>query len=310
MRNLIRAEIYRYRRSRLFWCMLCAAFLSGAFYGLTVITGGFDDMFIVPLFVIMAFCISLSIGREYSDGTIRNKIIAGKTKTVIFVSKLAISISLSVLMTTVFLIPFAAVTASGVLLQIPASVLLWTALGFYLLNIVWAVMFTFVSMLISSWEIAGILNFILMIAVMFASYQLEFRIGQPEFIENEECVNVPMTPEEVRQVQEETFEGSYSWDEDENGVITYYKSVVTKQSSTPNPYYVPEPFKTVLQSVDSMLPHGQINEYVSCLADYMYRYDVPADSYPRIKVFPLYSLFLIAALSGIGLFLFRKKDLK
>lgn len=309
MRNLIRAEVYRYKNNRFFWFMLCAAFLSGAFYGLTVIGSAFDDMFVVPLFVILAFFISLSIGREYSDGTIRNKVISGKTKTVILVSKLVISISVSVIMTTAFLLPCIAITAADVLSKIPASVLLWTLLGFFLLNIAWAVMFTVVSTLICSWEIAGILNFILIIAIMFGSYQLEFMIGQSDFIEREECINVPMTPEEVKQVQDGTFEGSYSWDDDENGVITYYKMVVTDQSTYPNPHYVPEPFKTILQSIDSMLPHGQINEYVSCLTDYMYR-DTPEDIYPRIKVFPLYSLFLITILSGTGLLLFRKKILK
>lgn len=309
MRNLIHAEIYRYKRNHFFWFMLCAAFLAGAFYGLTVIDIAFDDMFVVPLFVILAFFISLSIGREYGDGIIRNKIISGKTKTVIFVSKLAIGISVSVIMTTAFLLPCAAITAAGVRSGIPASILMWTVLGFFLLNIAWTVMFTFVSMLISSGEIAGILNFILIIAIMFGAYQLESMIGQPEYIEMEECIDVPMTPEEVKQVQNKTFEGSYFYNADENGIVTYYKTVVADQSMYPNPHYVQEPFRTILQGIDSMLPYGQINEYVSCLTDYMYR-DAPEVIYPRLKVFPLYSLFLIVILSGTGLLLFRKKDLK
>ena len=49
MRNLLSAEIYRYKHSRLFWLLLCAAVLSGAFYGITAFDGCFDDMFVVGL---------------------------------------------------------------------------------------------------------------------------------------------------------------------------------------------------------------------------------------------------------------------
>ena len=103
MCNLIHAEFYRYKHSRLFWISVLAAFLSGIVYGLTVFRMEvFDDMFVVPLFVVLAIFISLTIGREYSDGTIRNKIIAGKTKTVILMSRLFISVAISVIMSFVF----------------------------------------------------------------------------------------------------------------------------------------------------------------------------------------------------------------
>lgn len=315
MRNLIRAEIYRYKNNWFFWFTLCAALLAGAFYGFVSRDGVFDDMFVVTLFVILAVFISLSIGREYGDGTIRNKVIAGKTKKGIFLSKLVTSISVSVIMTTTFLVPCAAMISAEALSNIPADILLWTVFGFFLLNISWAVLFTFVSMLISSREIAGILNFVLIIAIMFGSYQLESMIGQPEFIETEECSYVPMAPEEVKQIHDGTWEGSYSWDTDENGVATYYKMVVTDKSQKPNPHYVAEPYDTILQSVDSMLPHGQINEYVSCLTDYAFLTEYAAVDaaelvHPRIQTFPVYSLFLITVVSGMGLLLFRKKDLK
>lgn len=309
MRNLLSAEIYRCKHNRLFWIMLCAAALSGVVYGISAFGGSFDDMFIVPLFVILAVFISLSVGREYTDGTIRNKIIAGKKKTVIFLSKLIVSIVVSVIMVIVFLIPCIAILSTNVLSKIPAPILLWTLLGFFLLNISWAVIFTFVSSSISSKEIGGIINFILIIAIMFASYQLEFAIGQPEFILNEEASNEPMSQDEVKQVQNGTFEGSYATEIDENGIVTYYKIVMTNNGKQPNPDFVEEPFSNILQSLDSMLPHGQINEYVTCLTEHAQGYNT-IEGYFRIKTFPLYSLFLISILSGTGMILFRKKEIK
>lgn len=311
MFNLLHSEIYRLRHDCVFYILLCAAVLSGVVYGITAFDGSFDDMFVVPLFAISAVYISLSVGREYADGTLRNKIIVGKKKTDIFAVKLIVNIAVSVINVTAFLIPCIAILSVNALSKIPNSVLLWTLLGFFLLNISWAAIFTFISLLISSREIAAILNFILIIAIMFASYQLEFAIGQPEFIINEELSNQPMSEEEVKQIQNGTFAGSYATEIDDNGVVTYYKTVITEESKQANPNFVSEPFSSVLRGVDSLLPHGQINEYVYQLTVYADTtgYDSMEDNM-RIKSFPLYSLVLIGFLSVTGLLLFRKKEIK
>lgn len=311
MLNLLHSEIYRLRHDCIFYILLCAAVLSGVVYGITASEGSFDDMFVVPLFAISAVYISLSVGREYADGTLRNKIIVGKKKTDIFAVKLIVNIAVSIIDVTAFLIPCTALLSVNVLSKIPNSVLLWTLLGFLLLNISWAVIFTFVSLLISSREIAAILNFILIIAIMFASYQLEFAIGQPEFILNEELSNQPMSEEEVKQIQNGTFAGSYATEIDDNGVVTYYKTVITEKSEQANPAFVREPFRSIMRGFDSLLPHGQINEYVYQLTVYAYTpdYDSVEDN-RRIKAFPLYSLVLIAFLSVTGMLLFRKKEIR
>lgn len=315
MRNLIRTEIYRCQHSRLFWAALCAAFLAGGFFGLTVVNdNSFDDMFVVPLFAILAVFLSLSIGREYSDGTIRNKIIAGKTKTMFYFSRLVISLAVSAVMTAAFLIAFAAIAAKPVLSQLPASLLYSVLLGFFLLNFAWATLFTFISTLIASREIASMLNVILIIAIMFGAYQLEFMTNQPEFIQVEEASNVPVTPEEAKQIQNHTFAGSYSYTINEDGVFTYYKTIIDPTKKHPNPHYISEPLNTILVNIDYTLPHGQINLYVSCLTDHLYR-EIPADDYASteyaiIAWYPLYSFGLIAVLSVSGWLLFRKKNLK
>lgn len=318
MRKILSAEIYRCRCSILFWLMLFASVISGAFYGFISRSGSFDDMFVVPLFVIIAIFISVNMGTEYSDKTVRNKIITGHTKTAILLSKLVLGVGTGVLFCAAFLIPCAVVLSASVLSKMPASVLFWTAIGFVLLTVVWAVLFTVVSTLISAKGLGGIVNFALIIAIMFLSYQLEFLAGQPEFIYRTEASSVQMTPEEVAQVQEGTFEGSYGNKIDDNGQVTYYKDVITNTEQTPNPNYIKEPFRSLLTPLDSMLPHGQINEYVSRLTEcaYLNRQtggipeNIRTDGYPRLKAFPLYSCFDILLLSGIGLILFRKKEIR
>ena len=118
-----------------------------------------------------------------------------------------------------------------------------------------------------------------------------------------------MSPEEVEQVMNGTYPGSYGGGVDENGVVTFYKIVQSEEGKEPNPRYIKEPMNSILQGVDATLPSGQINEYVACLTDNAYDYETASD-YPRIKTFPLYSLLLIAVLSGAGTLLFRKKELR
>jgi hypothetical protein len=306
MRNLLSAEWYRLRRAPLQWLLFLLALLSGVLYGVSISDGAFDDMFIMPLFLLEAIFVSLRIGRDYSDGAIRNKIIAGKTKTAIFFSRLVMSMAACFAMTVAFLIPcFVIRFASSY--RLPLPILAWTIVGFFLLNLVWATVFTFVATLISTRGVGGLLNLVLIIAVMFSAYQLEALTGQPEYLVSETASPVLMSAEEVEQVLNDTYQGNYGASTDENGVVTYYKYVVTEQETLPNPRYIPQPLNRILCIVDAALPSGQVNAYTSCLTEY--DYGATEDDYP-LETYPLYSLALIAGFSALGLVLFRKKDLK
>ena len=315
MRKSLSAEIYRCGHSLLFWLTLSASLLSGVFYGI-VSSGAFEDVFTIPFFVILAVFISLNTGREYTDNTIRNKIITGTSKITILLSKLVMGIGIGILFCVAFLIPCTIILSFNVLSVIPASVLCLTLVVFVLLSVVWAVLFTVIGMLISAKGIGIVINFVLVIAVMLLAYSLGSVLRQPEFLFGSTSSQELMTPEEVKQVQEGTFHGSYSTMTDENGQVTYYKTVVVNMEPIPNPKYVKSPFREILTHLEAMLPHGQINEYVSCLT-----YSVaaareangaaePLEEHPRLKTFPLYSCFEILLFSGIGLILFRKKEIR
>ena len=318
MRKLLFAEIYRCRHTRLFWLALLASVLAGVFFGVISMGGFFEDVFAMPLFVVLAAYISLNMGSEYTDNTIRNKIISGTTKTTIMLSKLVFGVGIGVLFCAAFLVPCAIILSMiGVLSKIPASVLFVTLIGFILLSVVWALLFTVISMLVSARGLGGIMNFVMIIAVMLLAYELESILRQPEFISSTEFSQVQMTPEEVKQIQEGTYTESYSLATDENGQVTYYKSIFTNTEQKPNPKYVKQPFRGILTHLDSMLPNGQVNEYESCLTSY-YAYQQegvapetdPFDKYPRLKTFPLYSCLDILLLSGAGLIIFRKKEIR
>ena len=93
MSRLLTANFTRLKKDKIFWMGMAFMFAAGVF---GVIMKVFNDpmatadqlAFIFPVFigiVSAAFC-SLYIGTEYSDGTIRNKLIVGHTRTAVYMS--------------------------------------------------------------------------------------------------------------------------------------------------------------------------------------------------------------------------------
>ena len=319
MINLIRGELYRYYHKKIFWITLVASLLSGIVFGFSVTgfsTGGysdrgtFDDMFLVPATVILCIFISLTIGREYSDGVIRNKLIQGKSRMQIYGAKTSVSIGISLVVSVLFLVGFSIISLKKVLPYLNGSILLHAGLTFLLMNIVWATIFTIISIIIPHKEIGSILNIALIIVIMFGCYQIEFILGQPEFIQDISVESIEMTPDEVSQVKDGAFKGSYAWEEDDNGVLTYYKTVETQGEKTPNPRYVSGGLRNVVELIDNTLPHGQINQYTSYLQSCLYSDDPTIIDTNDIMWFPLYSLGFVVVLTSCGALAFRKKEFK
>lgn len=307
MLNVIQAELFRSKKSKLFWLILTAIFINGLVYGVSVATSEvFDDIFIMPLFILLATYFSLMIGREYADGTMRNKIIAGKTKATIYFAQITLSLMTSMIFIGAFFIPFIVIASTTMAANIPLAVILSSSAGFVMSIFVWSILFTVVSILISSREIAAIINFILFFAIMISAYQINHSLGQQEYIGTYNTETpVQMSPEEVKLAVEGMFEGSHYSEHNDEGVITYFK-IVESDEEVLNPRYIDEPFSTILQTIEYLLPYGQLNAYLSTLTSYMYaasEEDVP------FHLFPLYSLCMLAVLIVIGFFAFRKKDL-
>lgn len=308
MLNIIRAELFRSKKSKLFWLILTAIFINGGVYGMSVATSEvFDDIFIMPLFILLAAYFSLMIGREYADGTMRNKIIAGKTKATIYFAQITLSLMTSMIFIGAFFIPFIVIASTTMAANIPLAVILSSSAGFVMSIFVWSILFTVVSILISSREIAAIINFILFFAIMISAYQINHSLGQQEYISTITSeLPEKMTPEEVKQAVEGTFEGSYYTEQNDDGALIYLKLIQSGEEML-NPWYIDEPLRAILQPLEYLLPYGQLNAYLSTLTSYMYaasEEDVP------FHLFPLYSLCMLAVLIAIGFIAFRKKDLR
>lgn len=81
MIKLLRSEARRYFKNVLFWLGIAALLICGLYFG-TLENLDVTYHLVVP--IVMAVLISLIVGREYSDGGFRNKIISGHSKGKIF----------------------------------------------------------------------------------------------------------------------------------------------------------------------------------------------------------------------------------
>ena len=102
MTNLLSANLLRLKKSFLFWGTMALSLGFGGFmsvnrflehqaYGYAV---SMDSVFFgwaVVIGLVMAIFIPLFFGTEYSDGTIRNKIVAGHRRLHVYIANLAVS---------------------------------------------------------------------------------------------------------------------------------------------------------------------------------------------------------------------------
>ena len=99
MRRLLRANFARLLKNKLFWIITCAELFLGALFPILHYMDNIDEnsgwnmdstIFIYALFVplMVSLLTALFIGTDYSDGTMRNKLIAGHVRRKIYVANL------------------------------------------------------------------------------------------------------------------------------------------------------------------------------------------------------------------------------
>lgn len=201
MTKLLRANFARLRKEKIF--LICAAVM--VLYGLFLCIAlnysmhlnnmeiAFDGIFLygyglhgyiaIPGILMAALC-SVFIGTEYSDGTIRNKLIVGRTRTEIYLSNFLTCAAAGILLNLSY---FIIVCAVGIPLfgffHASASIMLKLILDGTLMMVSYAAIFNLMSMLMQNKTTVAILGLIGVILVMIVSIELISRIAAPEFID-------------------------------------------------------------------------------------------------------------------------------
>lgn len=241
MNKLITANLLRIRKSKSFWggllfMVLMAYFVayqryySAEMYQIDyILDNTFFTGAIFGSFALAIFC-SLYFGTEYSEGTMRNKVIAGHTRNTIYLANLTAASIVAIVYSTVFFLIHLGI---GFFLEgrfdLTLGNLLLLAFGVYMLLLSMAGIYTLIGMLVQNKSIVSLTSILTVVfLVLLAMYSLN-KLTEPEMIP-----------------------AYTSW----NGSPFY-------EVDTPNPEYVEGTRRKVHEFILQTTPGGQMLQFTS-----------------------------------------------
>ncbi len=236
----------------------------------------------------------LMTGREFANGTIRNKIVTGTSKTGYLMSHLLVNCLITVILTLLYFLPMFVFCAKYFNHFKPFFVffsVLCVCLGFMMIT----VFATVLSVMIDRMVISLVISLALVFGFVMAYDWLGSQLSQPRYEENTEY--------------------------NENGDIVYEYDVT-------NPVFVEsKAARKVMWTVQHLLPceiieNGTliINSKLTSSSiykrtreenkEYSYQYPHLYERSEALFYLPLYSTGMILFISALGLFLFKHRNLK
>lgn len=237
MNKLLSANFSRIKKDKIFWIgiafMLCMGIFSNILYytqniqypeyQITLDNGFFTPAMFIGI-IASVFC-SLFVGTEYSDGTIRNKISVGHSRSVIYLSNLIVCITACVLMCLIFAVVY---TTIGYFHLGWFKADLKTIFIFLIVMLMIVVsncaIFTFISMLSQNKAISAVACILLAFGMLFLGTYISTTLSEPK-----------------------TYESTYVNEEGQ---------IVTSEAE-PNPNYVGGMKRKVYEFINDFLPGGQ-----------------------------------------------------
>ena len=242
MRNLLSAGFVRLWRSKVFW--LSCLFLAGGTviaiwtryservqYGYSSNLDTAFTYYVLFIAILIPIVCTLFIGTDFADGTIRNKMVCGHSKSSLYLSNLILCSVGSLIMCTAAVAPGLAIglpLLGGFNMGWARAILFF--IGVYTLSLVWAALFTLLAMLVSSRTVSVVAAMLLSLALLVAGAWLEGRLEAEPTITGFTVI-----------VEGEVFEGE----------------------EYPNPAYLPEgPVRTAFQFFSDLTPGGQTLQHI------------------------------------------------
>ena len=249
MNKLLAANFSRLFKNKVFWICCIFAFCYGVFMQtmnyLTSIASGevpqIDDLFFsfaIWTGILLSAFISLFLGTEYSDGTIRNKLVIGHRRHDIYLSNLIVCITAGAVMCAINLVVSFAV---GIPLMggfdTGAELVFATCIGILITAAAFASICTMISMLCQNKATAAVINILLIFLLLFVSLYIRAWLEAPETVTTQSVVM------------------------GENGV----SSVTTEE--VPNPVYLSGTARETCEFINDLLPTGQAVQFTNMEAE-------------------------------------------
>lgn len=291
MYNLLRAGFYRLKKDIIFWLFLFVTIGASIFALFRIAESGdgtnlynYINEYLIYIGLFMSMFISIFVGKEYSEGIIRNKIIVGHNRISIYISKLIISIVVSVFCEFIYIaIMFLVGSKIYEPLQMPISQLSIIILNAVLIIITYCSIFNLISMICSEITISVVMSVVIFVIMFVAEMIIGETANQPKYIT------------------------SSNWD---NGVRT----IVSQEL---NPNYPGDDIVNFAKTIYLLLPQGQANLIKNSkltdsneIREQLYTKEEIEENIKELYQMPIYSLIVISVINMGGLYLFSKKELK
>jgi len=279
MSRLLCADFAKLKKNRFFWLCIIGMVGFGLFMKIMeYITmqqyadeaPPLDSMLSVYSMVIgflTAAFVSLFVGTEYSDGTIRNKIIIGHSRAAIYFSNLITCSAAGFFMCLAYLLP--ALAAGIPLCGIKTADFRYLAgmiLCSFIMTLAFTSLCTLVGMLCQNKAMTAVITILSVCLLFAASVYISAKLNEPE-----------------------TYPEISSFADD---------GTVIDARDVPNPGYVRGTQRQIYEFLDEFLPTGQ--------SVILTRGDKDAS----FLLMSAYSAGITAVAAGIGIFIFRKRDIK
>lgn len=276
MRRLLRANFSRLLRNKLFWILFSVELFMGGLFPVLHYMDNIDEksgwtmdssIFIYVLFVplMTSLLTALFIGSDHSDGTMRNKLIAGHVRRSIYAANLVINMEAAFLLCFAFWLSHICIGTPllGWFVSDMKKILAYLLVTLAMVAACVAI-FTLISMLCSNkaYSVAGCILIIFML--LFVGIRITAALNEPEMYD------------------------AYSY---------MSEGVSVQEDETPNPNYIAGTKRKVYNFLNEFLPGGQMIKLSNMNAEHLGRCAV-------------YDGIIFVFVTGCGILIFRRKDLK
>lgn len=235
MHKLLSADFSRLRKSKIFWACMGAMLIYSIVYMLSECISAealadysydIDSYYFHFTITIGGFCAlfsSMFLGTEYSDGTMRNKIIVGHTRVNIYMANLVTVFVVTLMLMCVWLLgPLIAMPFFGVWTMGITSLMGYLMIA-VLFEAAFAAIFTFICMQSSNKAMTIVISLLLFLGMLVAVGMINSALSEPETV---------------------------------NGILMT-KDGMQMSDPEPNPNYVSGMTRKIYEFINDFLPTGQ-----------------------------------------------------